>query len=137
MGWGGARMNAGRKPKDAERLKLAGGRNRRKSAAKSAEMAQAVPQAPVEAPTSAQADVLAVFAELAPQATQSGTLTAGTAAAFLLLCQNVVLERRLRLGSAVGGGDHRGMIRIVEIGMARFCLAPNGKAAAVPEKPVD
>lgn len=81
-----------------------------------------------------------VWLELAPEATKKGTLTPATASAFALLCQNVALERQMRaaeLGAGVGGPDHRGMIRLVEMGMDRFGLNANGKAEAAPEKPVD
>jgi len=81
-----------------------------------------------------------VWTELAPEAIKKGTLTSATAAAFALLCQNIALERQMRaaeLGAGVGGPDHRGMIRLVEIGMERFGLNATGKPSAVVERPRD
>lgn len=88
---------------------------------------------PVEMPACLTGGAL-VWTELAPEATTKGTLTAATAAAFALLCQNVTLERQMRaaeLGAGVGGPDHRGMIRLVEMGLERFGLNADGKPVAV------
>jgi hypothetical protein len=59
-------------------------------------------------------------------------LTPATAAAFAMLCRNVVIERKLSVSAlGVAGPDHRGMLARVEGLMLRFGLVPNGKAIAM------
>ena len=99
----------------------------------------APPSEPVSIPACLVGGAL-VWTELAPKAIEKGTLTPATAAAFALLCQNVALERQMRaaeLGAGVGGPDHRGMIRLVELGLERFGLNANGKPAVVQAPPDD
>lgn len=132
-GSGGFRIGAGRKPKEAASVRLHGGKRRRSVAGR-----QAVPVAtePVAVPVDLPSEEQAVWNLLAPLAQSALTLTPATAEAFALLCRNVVTERALRAAGA-GSPDHRGMVRLVEISMARFCLAPNGKAIVQTEAPKD
>ena len=67
---------------------------------------------------------------------RSRTLTPATAAAFELLCRQILLERKLNRSPDRGGSAHRGMMQRVEAGLSRFRLAPTGKPAPAP-KPVD
>jgi len=80
--------------------------------------------------------VLGVWHTLAPLAFDARTLTRATELAFVILCRNVVLEQRLASKVATAGrSNHRGMIQRVDAELAKFCLAPFGKAlsAAVAE----
>jgi hypothetical protein len=65
---------------------------------------------------------------LAPHALAARTLTPATAVAFRMLCRNVVLEQILATGGERGGANHRGILQRVDAELARFCLAPFGKA---------
>jgi hypothetical protein len=55
-------------------------------------------------------------------------LTPATALGFRVLCRNVVLEQVLATGEDRGGPNHRGILQRVDAELARFCLAPFGKA---------
>lgn len=131
---GGARVGAGRKPKD-EALKALHGSRRR------AQPVVDPPPAPaaltvVDPPPRLRGPARTVWHELAPFARGAGTLEAATAAAFGMLCQAIVLERALaRRPDQAGRPDHRGMMQRVEIQMTRFGLAPVGKAIPSPAAP--
>lgn len=104
-------------------------------------MARPATQAPTVAPAAAPscpkdapAEVAAVWRQLAPHAIAERTLEARTVTAFLMLCQNVVLERKLAAAPlACAGADHRGMMARVEMGMTRFRLIPDGKPVVAAE----
>lgn len=84
----------------------------------------------------AQVDALAVWHELAPHAFAARTLTAGTAAAFLMLCRGVVQERALSASPATASGpNHRGMMHRVATWMKDFNVAPFGKPMYEAERP--
>lgn len=136
-GWGGARVGAGRKPKDKAAARLHGSRQRTVIRFPGAEAPPPEPAEPIDPPKKLSPKARAVWRELAPYAQAAGTLTTGTAAAFALLCRAVVLEQRLSRGLAAGSADHRGMMQRVEVGMTRFGLAPIGKPIAAPAKPED
>jgi hypothetical protein len=125
-GWGGGRPGAGRKPKSKHLRGLDGGADRRRPAPQSAAATIAVDE--FDAPNSLTTEQRLVWLELAPHAFAARTLTNGTMAAFVMLCRNVVIERQLAAGALAGTSDHRGMIQRVDAEMARFCLAPFGKA---------
>ena len=77
-----------------------------------------------------------VWCALAPLAFEARTLTRATEIAFIILCRNVVLEQKLAsTAKTAGRSNHRGMIQRVDAELAKFCLAPFGKAlsAAVAE----
>ena len=76
----------------------------------------------------AHTHALAIWQELAPQATAARTLTPATSAAFVMLCRAVVLERALSASpSTAGGPNHRGLQHRVATWMKDFCLSPFGK----------
>jgi hypothetical protein len=125
-GHGGPRPGAGRKPKSKHLRGLDGGADRRTRAPLSPAPTVAVDE--FDAPNSLTTDQRLVWLELAPHAFAARTLTKGTMAAFVMLCRNVVIERQLAAGALAGTSDHRGMIQRVDAEMARFCLAPFGKA---------
>ena len=125
---GGRRAGAGRKPKSALEQAIGpvshhGGKLlQHPSSTAIAPIETFEPSA--ELPGAAKA----IWKELAPHAFTARTLTRATAAAFEMLCRNVVLERALA-GSALGaaGADHRGMIARVNAGLKDFGLSPFGK----------
>jgi hypothetical protein len=79
-----------------------------------------------------------VWLELAPLAHARGTLTAEMVPAFTLLCSQLAAERALRLSPLEAWGpDHRGVVRLVELGMARFRIQPDGKPAVEQAAPKD
>lgn len=137
---GGARPGSGPKRRAPDAAWLAGSGPKRGPTGVVPKLAPTVPAGGPDAPTcpaGAPAEVAAVWRELAPHALAERTLEPRTAMAFLLLCQNVVLERRLAaspLGCA--GPDHRGVMARVEVAMARFRLAPDGKPV-IPVEPKD
>jgi hypothetical protein len=134
MARGGARSGAGRKPKGARVLNLHGGRVR---AAKPVEEAPSVPLVPVSCPEDLPEDSKAVWLELAPHAHAAGTLTPQTVSAFVLLCRNVVLERRLAAGVNVGDANHRGLLQWVSARYKDFALSPFGKAVVQKAEKVE
>src|SRR5262245_7689676 len=132
-GSGGARVGAGRKPLSDHERSLGGNAGHRSSSVSVGPW----PTAPLETfepPAGLPKAVLTVWRELAPSAFEARTLTRSTVPAFVMLCRNVVTERRLgkKLDTA-GGPNHRGMIQRVEAEMARFCLSPFGKAVYKPQ----
>jgi hypothetical protein len=132
---GGARIGAGRKPKD-EALKALHGSRRRTAAALLPPLVPAdVPMPVVDPPASLTGPALAVWHELAPFALAARTLTAATAAAFVMLCRAVALERALARSREKGGSNHRGVMQRCEIGLTRFGLAPIGKPVTSPAAP--
>jgi hypothetical protein len=93
---------------------------------------------PVECPEDLEEAQKAVWNELAPHAHQAGTLTAQTRSAFVMLCRNVVLERRLATGVNAGDSNHRGLMQWVAARFKDFALAPFGKPVVQPAaKPDD
>src|SRR5262252_2500060 len=133
---GGARVGAGRKPKDGALAALHGHRARRLVEPPPPAADEAPPEH-VDPPQTLLGPALEVWQALAPHARAERTLTSKTAAAFELLCRAVVIERELGASERDrGGSNHRGMMQRVEAGFSRFRLAPTGKAAP-PPKPVD
>jgi len=82
---------------------------------------------------------LTVWAELAPHAFAARTLTAGTAAAFVMLCRAIVKERALSASVSGGGPNHRGLMARIGTWLKDFELAPFGKPmyTAEPEAKVN
>lgn len=130
MARGGARVGAGRKPKEAPLAALHG--HRARPLVDAAPPAAAGPLAPVDPPPGLTAPVRKLWDELAPHALGERTLTPATAAAFELLCRQILLERKLSRSPDRGGSAHRGMMQRVEAGLSRFRLAPTGKATPAP-----
>jgi len=78
-----------------------------------------------------------VWRELAPFALTERTLEPRTAMAFRMLCENIVLLKKLAAAPLTcAGPDHRGMLARVEQGWARFRLVPDGKPV-IAEAPAD
>lgn len=89
---------------------------------------------PIACPASIVGGDADIWAELAPLAHRSGKLTADMVPAFALLCAQAAAERLMRVDLEKSWGpDHRGLIRLVELGMARFRIQPDGKQPAVVE----
>jgi hypothetical protein len=123
-GSGGARIGAGRKPKALAAHLLHG-----TATARARTTGSPPPVEPFPPPVGLPDDVRAAWLDLAPHAFTARTLTPATAYAFTLLCRNIVLERALATAAVTRGGpDHRALIQRLDIELARFCLAPIGKA---------
>jgi hypothetical protein len=90
--------------------------------------------------------------QLAPYALEARTLTAATVLAFCDLLEAIVVKRTMQARidkegqvlNMVSGkkahpllGHHRGMMQRVEVGLARFKLAPIGKELTEGTPPVD
>jgi len=81
-----------------------------------------------DAPNDLTIDERHVWMALAPHAFKKRTLTPATSFAFVLLCRNIVLERRYALSVAdAGGASHRGLIQRVDAELQAFDLRPIGK----------
>lgn len=89
-----------------------------------------------DAPDSLTFEARQVWMKQAPFAFASRTLTRASAMAFERYCEVVVLERNERKSSAVGGANHRGLLKEIRSLEERFLLAPLGKAMPVLDKPV-
>lgn len=125
---GGARPGSGPKRRDPAANWLSGHAKVRPPASRAASGVA------VACPDDLDAPAAAMWAELAPHAVAQGTLTAGTAVAFAMVCRNVVLERLLAASKeTVARNDHRGMMQRVEAGFARFRLIPDGRPVQVAE----
>ena len=131
MGSGG-HAAAGRKPKNAQQERLTGSKSQAKGVMVLPDGAKYV-QAGEEfdAPNDLTVDERNVWLQLAPGAFKARTLTRATEAAFKLLCQDVLLERELRMDpDKRGGADHRGMRQQVRAEMKAFGISPVGKPMA-------
>lgn len=132
-GSGGARPNSGPKRRSDKAAFVAGA-----GPAPASTGAASPAGGPLACPVSLPPADALVWAELAPLAHGRGTLTVDMAPAFTLLCAQVAAERALRLSPLhAWGPDHRGVVRLVELGMARFRIQPDGKPAEAPAKPMD
>lgn len=145
----------GRKPKDEQQRHVHGSRDR---GSRNRRPAQRVPvEMPADLPDAQQV----IWKELAPHATEQGTLVPATASALRHLCAAVVA--RDQMAEAIehdgltfqkitvdGSGQehselkahplisqHRGMMQRVEAGLVRFRLSPIGKEIAPLEEPED
>lgn len=150
-GSGGARVGAGRKPKDPIARWLGGNAGKRGGPPKSPPAPGALPL--LAAPRTLLAEERAVWNRLAPRAAATRTLTEDTAPAFQVLCEGIVLLEQLREALRTDGltvmadgqkkahpllAAHRGMMQRVEAGFLRFRLSPFGKAVVeAPDEPVD
>lgn len=98
------------------------------------------PTSPIEefdAPDDLTADERAVWLKQAPHAFAHRTLTRATALAFERYCKIVVLERNEAKSSAVGGANHRGLLKQINAYELQFMLTPAGKPMLEPAKPVE
>lgn len=138
---GGARPGAGRKPKSAVETAVLGDPGHRGRVLPGPGAGQVPVVAPIEVFAPADdvpSEDRQVWLLLAPHAFAARTLTRATELSFRLLCRNVVIERALALVGA-GSANHRGMIQRVDAELAKFCLAPFGKAIyeAEPDAPAN
>jgi hypothetical protein len=128
---GGRRAGSGRKPLTAVERELtgnAGHRGRVLTHPGAVHVPVVAPIVGVEPPDDLTSVERQVWVDLAPHAIAARTLTPATALTFRMLCRNVVLEQVLATGNDRGGPNHRGILQRVESELARFCLAPFGKA---------
>lgn len=132
MGWGGARVGAGKKPKPKAALRSPF------EVFKGA--APASDNACLEPPEDLTEEQKAFWRTNAPLAIERRTLTPETIPAFRLLCE--LDARRAFVGRKIDAGDVGGLrifaqlAKQVEGLMARFCLAPFGKPVdGVKKKP--
>lgn len=135
---GGRRVGAGRKPKPLDQM----GR----ILAHPSSSGVPTTNGPVEieefdAPDDLGVEERAVWLKQAPHAFKSRTLTRSTALSFERYCKVVVLERNEAKSSAVGGANHRGLLRQINAYEMQFMLTPAGKpmleAAPVPQQDAD
>ncbi len=124
---GGARPGAGRKPKIARVLP-------HPSAPMTTELA---PIEEFDAPDDLGMDERRVWLEQAPHAFLNRTLTRATALAFKRYCKTVVLEQNEAKSSGVGGANHRGLLKQVNLLELQFLLAADGRPMAAPPKPAE
>lgn len=121
-GSGGARAGAGRKSKRLAERVLHGTallRDRKRGLPVVDEF---------DAPHDLTTDERLVWLRLAPHAFKARTLTAATEYQFVMLCRNIVLERRIAADpEQVGGANHRGIIQRIDAELLRFCLSPIGR----------
>lgn len=136
MAWGGARIGAGRKPKQKDPVSpfaVFPGRkltDRREPIDLSALL---------ESPKDLPPDQQAFWCAHAALAIERKTLTPATVPAFRLLCE--LQAKKAMVGQMVDKGALGGLriflqlAKQVETLMARFCLAPFGKPVPPAEKP--
>jgi hypothetical protein len=130
MGWGGKRVGAGRKRKQPP---LGASLLVHPSAPPPPPVVEA-PAAPIEefdAPDDLDPEARAIWTTQAPLAFRNGTLTRATALSFARYCRIVVLERHEARSSAVGGANHRGLLKQLNALEQQFLLAPSGKPMLV------
>lgn len=133
-GSGGPRPGSGRKPKEPNLKVLHGAamRSDRPKAGKVVEFDH------FDAPDDLTVDERLVWLRLAPHAFKAGTLSPATEYQFVMLCRNIVIERRLAADvEQLGGSSHRGIIQRIDAELQRFCLSPMGKPLAVETKDED
>ena len=132
-GSGGRRPRAGRPRKTEAEHFVTGDAGRRGRVLTHPNAGGGLPAPPVveefDAPDELTTDERLVWMKLAPFAFQNGTLTPASSVAFVLLCQNIVRERKY--GQSLmecGTANHRGLIQKVEGGLDAFDLRPKGRA---------
>lgn len=94
------------------------------------------PASPVEefeAPDDLMADERAVWLKQAPHAFRQRTLTRSTALSFERYCKVIVMERNEAKSSAMGGANHRGLLKQINAYELQFMLTPCG--TAMPDAP--
>lgn len=121
MGWGGARVGAGKKPQPKAP----------KSPFKVFPGQKDAPAAEIEMPKGLPENQQEFWRANAPLAIERRTLTPATVPAFMLLCE--LNAKKVLVGVKVDEGELGGLrvyaqlAKQVEGLMARFCLAPFGK----------
>ena len=135
MGRGGFRVGAGRKKKNpiARALDANAGHRGRVLAHPSVPAGVSPPAVVDEAavPNELTLEERQVWLRLAPHALAAKTLTEAWAYAFIVLCRNIVLERRYALSvTDAGGASHRGLIQRIDAELRQFRLAPCGETSS-------
>ncbi len=87
-----------------------------------------------EAPDSLSMDERAVWMKQAPFAFKNGTLTRASSLSFERYCRVVVLEQNEAKSSAMGGANHRGLLKQINAYELQFLLTPAGKPMPQPAK---
>ena len=128
---GGRRIGAGRKPKPKTAKVLA-----HPSAVVPPSTNESSPVEEFDAPNDLTAEERAIWMKQAPHAFANRTLTRGTALSFERYCKVVVLERNEAKSSAVGGANHRGLLRQINAYELQFMLTPSGKAVPIIDRPI-
>jgi hypothetical protein len=124
---GGARIGAGRKKKPKVGADLKAQISQHPSSVPATDL----PIEEFDAPSDLSVEERAVWLKQAPHAFQNRTLTRATALSFERYCKVVVLERNEAKSSAVGGSNHRGLLKQINSYELQFLLTPAGKPMAV------
>lgn len=122
---GGRRIGAGRKPKHKA------GKVLQHPSAMVPTTNDSSPIEEFDAPDDLTAEERAIWLKQAPHAFATRTLTRATALAFERYCKVVVLERNEAKSSGVGGANHRGLLKQINVFELQFMLTPAGKAMLV------
>ena len=136
MGWGGARVGAGKKPRPKAKFGIVSGG--RVDAPVDA-VVDSRPQPLAEPPVDMTPEQQGFWKACAPLAIERRTLIDATVPAFRMLCE--LHAKKVLVGSMVDKGALGGLrvylqlSKQVESLMARFCLAPFGKPATKTEAP--
>lgn len=147
-GSGGHRFGAGRKKKTDEERFVDGNAGHRGRVIAHPSTTSEPPPVPVvdeaDAPNDLTLEERRAWLALAPHALQNGTLVPATSVAFVLLCKNIVRERKYGESlTECGTANHRGLIQRVEGGLDAFQLRPQGRRmpsadpVAKPASPLD
>jgi len=131
MARGGKRIGAGRKPTRRPQSTLV----RHPSWLPAPAPPPLPPIEEFEPPPELEAEARTVWLTQAPHAFRQRTLTPVSAMAFARYCQIVVLERNERKSSAVGGANHRGLLRQINAYELQFLLIAAGKPMIQPATP--
>lgn len=154
MGWGGARIGSGRKPKAHGSAVLHGAKRTMSARRRRVRTAGETPPPPVsppvvaatvEAPAGLPEAQRAIWELLAPHAIAAKTLTPGTALAFWGLCEAVVVRDQMKAALDAEGltsgspavAKWQIQARLVGTMLLSFRLAPMGKEIEQPEQPKD
>ena len=131
MGWGGRRINAGRKRKNPP----PGASVLQHPSAPPPPSTNAPPLVEeFDAPDTLDRDAREIWIQQAPLAFRNGTLTRATALSFERYCRVVVMARRESKSSAVGGANHRGLLKQLSALERDFLRAPSGRPDARPDR---
>jgi hypothetical protein len=127
-GSGGRRLGSGRKQQSDLDRAISGDAGHRGVVLQHPSSTAIAPIEVFDPPKTLRGRPLQVWGELAPAAFEARTLTRATELAFVILCRNVALERRMASAKhGAGGTNHRGMIQRVDAELTKFCLSPFGK----------
>ena len=127
-GSGGRRSGSGRKKQSALDRAISGDAGHRGVVLQHPSATAIAPVEIFDPPATLRGQPLKIWRELAPAAFDARTLTRATEVAFVILCRNVAVERRMASAKrGVGNANHRGMIQRVDAELGKFCLSPFGK----------